>query len=105
MTWSLRLRPHVTWCVTREPSSGLTRHIPDAGEKYTVLSPYRMGGLLPTPGNSGRGGDFFAVDFVACVDFGTALVAAFDMDFPAAFVLGRPFPALTALVLGVGAIG
>ena len=105
MTLSLRLRPHDTPCVTREPSAGLTRRISDAGEKYTVLLPYRMGGLLPVPGNSGRGGDFFAVDLLRAGDFSTALEAAFDMDFPAAFVLGRPFPALTSLVLGVGAIG
>ena len=72
---SVRLIPHLTPYVFRDPATGLTRHVAPAGEKNTVLLPYRMGGLLPIPGHSGRGPRFLTSCFRA------ALIAPFGFLF------------------------
>ena len=72
---SVRLIPHLTPYVFRDPATGLTRHIAPAGEKNTVLLPYRRGGLLPIPGHSGRGPRFLTSCFRA------ALIAPFGFLF------------------------
>ena len=63
-----------------------------------------MGGLLPTPGNSGRSDDFFASDVVEGCGFGSTVVTPFGFDFPADFPFPLPFAAAFALDFGVGAV-
>ena len=63
-----------------------------------------MEGLLPTPGNSGRGGDSFASDLVEVCGSGLTFVVPFGFDLRAHFPFLLPLAAAFALYLGGEAV-